>query len=246
MRRSIFSIVWKLAVVCGVWFLLTHRPSIPSGSLLASVKGEQVSREEVIDIARSYAEHRWEASAANVRHGPDESGVAVQTPDEPSGKPHPNRWQPGQANVGMPYKWGGFDTPASFDAGLLSAKAAGDLYTSAKRRAGNEAVSEDAVGIDCSGFISRCWKLPAKLGTATLPGICRRLDSADDLRPGDIMDIPHQHVLLFSHWLKDGKSRALFYEAEGDRHARVVASERSIWELWLLGAKPLRYARIRD
>ncbi len=197
-------------------------------------------------VARSYAEHRWQASAQNVRHGPDAGGVVVQTPDEPSGQAHPNRWRPGQENIGMPYKWGGFDTPASFDAGLLRAKAAGDLYSSAKRRAGNEAVSQEAVGIDCSGFISRCWKLPAKLGTATLPGLCRRLDSADDLRPGDVMDMPHQHVLLFSHWLNGGKSRALFYEAEGDRHARVVASDRSLWELRLLGAQPLRYARIRD
>ena len=171
MRRSILNIVWKLAVVCGVWFLLTHRPAIPPGSLLASVKGEEVSREEVIGIARSYAEHRWEASEANVRHGADGNGVVVQTPDEPPGQAHPNRWQPQQVNIGVPYKWGGFDTPASFDAGLLSAKAAGDLYSSAKRRAGNDAVSEHAVGIDCSGFISRCWKLPAKLGTATLPGI---------------------------------------------------------------------------
>jgi hypothetical protein len=246
MRRTILSVTWKLAVVAGVWFLLTHRTAIPAGRLLGSVQGEAVSRGEVIAIARSYAEHRWQASAQNVRHGRDGSGVAVQTPDEPAGRAHPNRWQPGQENVGMPYKWGGFDTPASFDAGLLSAKAAGDLYSSAKRRAGNEAVSAEAVGIDCSGFISRCWKLPEKLGTANLPGVCRQLASADDLQPGDIMDIPHQHVLLFSHWLNGGKSSALFYEAEGDRFAKVVANERSLWELRLLGGKPLRYARIRD
>ena len=246
MRRRIIGIVWKLAVVVGVWFLLTQRASIPAGSLLTSVRGEQVSREEVIAIARSYAEHHWQATAANIRHGRDGSGVAVQTPDEPAGPAHPNRWQLGQPNMGMPYKWGGFDTPASFDAGLRSAKAAGDLYSFAKRRAGDKAVSDEAVGIDCSGFISRCWKLPAKLGTATLPGICRRLDSAADLQSGDIMDIPHQHVLLFSHWLNDSKSHALFYEAEGDRHAKVVAREHALWELRLLGAKPLRYARILD
>lgn len=246
MRRRIISVAWKLAVLAGVWFLLTHRSFIPAGSLLGSVPGEPVSREEVMAIARSYAEHSWRATAANALHGRDHRGVPVQTPDAPAGEAKENRWHAGQLNVGMPYKWGGFDTPASFDAGLLSAKAAGDLYTAAKRRAGNAAVSNEAVGIDCSGFISRCWKLPSKLGTATLPGICRRLDSAADLRPGDIMDLPHQHVLLFSHWVNDAKSRAVFFEAEGSRHARVVASERALWELRLLGAKPLRYARIQD
>jgi hypothetical protein len=36
--------------------------------------------------------------------------------------------------VGLPYKWGGFDTIASFEEGLRAGKAAGDLYNAEKRR----------------------------------------------------------------------------------------------------------------
>lgn len=110
----------------------------------------------MLAIAKTYAEHAWAATAQNARHSPDAHGVDVQTPDGSPGQLVPGMWRIGPNNVGIPYKWGGFDTPESFDAGVASGKAAGDVYTSEKRRLGNAAVSNEAVGIDCSGFISRC------------------------------------------------------------------------------------------
>ena len=34
-------------------------------------------------------------------------------------------WIPGEVNHGVPYQWGGFDSPASFDAAVASGHAAG-------------------------------------------------------------------------------------------------------------------------
>lgn len=88
--------------------------------------------------------------------------------------------------------------------------------------------------------------LPEKAGTSVLPGFCTALASADDLQPGDIMNAPHGHVVLFAQWLDAAKSRALFYEAQGEPQAKVVASKHRIFWLRVRGAQPLRYSRITD
>jgi hypothetical protein len=112
-RRStlILKITVKIAIAVAVWFALTRRPSVAVGSLLASARGEPVPRGEVILRARSYAEHSWQPGAANIRHGIDARGAVVETPDNPTRQDLPNRWRVGARNVGVPYKWGGFDTP---------------------------------------------------------------------------------------------------------------------------------------
>lgn len=227
-------------------FYASRHGSVPVGSLTASLPKETISRADVIATARSYAEHEWQATAENIRHGVDSHGVKIETPDNSTGTAQIGKWQIGTQNTGLPYKWGGFDTPQTFDAGVKAGKAAGDVYSWEKRRRGNAAVSDDAVGIDCSGFISRCWDLHTKFGTARLPGLCSALASIEDLKPGDVMDAPHGHVVLFVRWLDDSKSRALFYEAEAEPQPRVVASEYRILWLRLRGAEPYRYLRIRD
>ena len=54
-------------------------------------------------------------------------------------------------NSRVGYKWGGFNTLSQYIDGLKSNKFAGDIHT--------DGVSSAAVGVDCSGFVSRCWQL---------------------------------------------------------------------------------------
>ncbi len=216
------------------------------GRTVVPAKGEPISRTEVLEIARSYAEHHWKATPKNVLHGPDHDKVAVNTPDRGAqgGADNPALWTVDAENVGVPYKWGGFDSLTSFDAGVRSGKAAGDLYSSDKRRMGGDAVSGEAVGVDCSGFISRCWKLKQKCGTSTLIPLCEKLKSPSDLLPGDVMNAAYGHVILFVKWLDDSKTRALFYESQP--FSKVLTSEYAITDLVAEGMHPLRYRQIHD
>ena len=204
----------------------------------------QVTPSEALAIAKRFATHSWRPFAKNILHGRDAAGVVVHTPDA-GFKEQPERpgwWLPGEVNSGMPYKWGGFDDPASFDSALTSGLAAGDVSSPSKRRADNSAVSKQAAGVDCSGFVSRCLKLPSVCDTAQLPAICNVLPNAQDLRPGDLLNIPRRHVLLCAGWASPDHSWIYFYETGGAPDFWKPGLKRARLDALLaLGYQPLRY-----
>lgn len=207
---------------------------------------QSLTRAESLKIAESFIQHRWQSSAKNVRHGKDSDGIEIHTPDRQGGRGSPPSecWLPEAENIGVAYKWGGNDSPKSFSAGIRAGKAGGDVYTSEKRRRGGKAVSGDAVGIDCSGFINHCWKLAVRYSTNSLPSICQKLSSPAALEPADIMNQPNGHVLLFVRWLDAEKKKAVFYEAAP--FSKTLASERDVAEMTAAGYTPLRYRQIRN
>ena len=218
-------------------------------SLLALTEigsAQSVTRAESLKIAETFIQHRWQASTKNVRHGKDSDGIEIHTPDRPGGRGSPPSecWRPEAENVGVAYKWGGNDSPKSFSAGIRAGKAGGDVYTAEKRRRGDKAVSAEAVGIDCSGFIGHCWKLRTRHSTSSLPSICQKLSSTSALEPADIMNTTNGHVLLFVKWLDGEKKRAVFYEAAP--FSKTLASERDVSEMMAAGYQPLRYRQIRN
>lgn len=200
------------------------------------------TRAAAVETAAAFATHRWQPSDKNVRHGADSAGIVVHTPDRSTG--NPDLWQVGEPSVGVPYKWGGFDTLESFERGVRAGKAAGDLYNAEKRRKGGAAVSASAVGLDCSGFISRCWGLDEKQSTSSLAALCVKLQSPAELRPADVLNQPGGHVVLFVRWLDATQTRFLCYEAEP--YSRVRANERNAPEMLAIGYEPLRYRKIRE
>lgn len=226
LRRALLGVAWLASV--------------------AHAQAEPITRTEALKIAETYVGHRWQAVAANVRHGKDSAGVEIHTPDRASGHGDPasDCWIADAQNTGVAYKWGGFDTPEKFDVGIRAGKAAGDVYSAEKRRKGGAAVSGDAVGIDCSGFISRCWKLPRKHSTTMLFGLCERLASPAALKPADVMNTAEGHVLLFVRWLDAEKTRARFYESAP--FSKTRASENTVADLLASGYQPLRYRSIKD
>lgn len=187
----------------------------------------------------------WTPSPANVRHGPDRAGIPVHTPDRSladHGFTH-GWWVPGEEMTGVPYQWGGFDTPRQFLRSLARAEAAGDISTPAKRRLGDAGTSTEACGIDCSGLISRCWRLDRPVSTRELPSICLPLQSWHQLKAGDIL-LNDRHVLLFKAWA-DPES-LLCYEAGPFPVWRVNAARIPVTKLRREGYSPWRYRNIRD
>lgn len=207
-----------------------------------------VSPDEALAIAESYRVHRWRASKSNAFHGYDAAGIRVDTPDvrfrPTDGVTRPGWWRPGSGNVGIPYQWGGFDTPASFDASLAGGEFAGDIYTELKRARLDDAVSEEACGIDCSGFISRCWRLDRSYSTRELPGLCDPLASYDDLSPGDLVNKVNDHALLFVEWLDDAKTSFMAYETGSPPTWKVLRHPIQVAYVRGLGYLPYRYKNI--
>lgn len=200
--------------------------------------GYTVRPEDSIRIAKSYADLQWQPEARHIRHGLDSSGIPVQTPDttlsgELSGRGY---WKPGETATGMPYKWGGFDTPQSFLRGIAKGKKAGDVATDEKIALNNAAISRESVGVDCSGFLSRCWKLTEHISTPDLPEISYRI-AWQDARMGDMLLRPG-HVLLVGHRSGDN---FLIYEAASVPQSRVRRRILSITELKRSQFLPWRY-----
>ncbi len=63
---------------------------------------------------------------------------------------------------------------------------------------------------DCSGFVSMAWNVyvnaPGSISTGgyvtwTLPSVAVQLASTSLLQPGDILDYPYHHVILFTGWV---------------------------------------------
>jgi hypothetical protein len=135
--------------------------------------------------------------------------------------------------VGIPYKWGGFDDEAAFRAGLEGGKGAGSHQSNG--------VLDCVVGLDCSGFVSRVWGLPKKQGTQTLnaTGV---IIKAKDLKPGDALNKPGSHVVLFAGSRADGVP--IFFEASGSA-SKVRLNSNASWA-YLNGYSGLRYGGIAD
>ena len=208
----------------------------------------RVTRAQSIAIADACAKHRWKAEGKNVFHGKDADGVTVDTPDagyQPEGGVA-GWWNPGGWNIGLPYKWGGFDTPQEFDSHVNDGKYAGDVFTARKRELNNSAVSRHTTGVDCSGFISRCWRLSAPVSTYEIQQCCDPLRSFDELRPGDVVNKENEHISLFVGWDDPAHSVMRVYDVGCPPHWKVV--KHGVYTAWLRehGYRPWRYRKIID
>jgi cell wall-associated NlpC family hydrolase len=213
----------------------------------AAAPPANVTRTEAMATAESYRTIEWIPAAANVLHGPAADHIRVDTPDAGyrSKAGFTGWWKPGMVNTGMPYQWGGFDTPETFLAGIVAGKGAGDVCTPEKRRLLEAAVSKHAVGIDCSGFVSRCWNLPRAYSTRTLTTLCEQIKFSE-LKPGDILNAPNSHVFLFKEWSRPDRSRMLVYTTGTPPIWAVQVGPLRTKEMAPLGYTAWRYRGMRD
>lgn len=203
---------------------------------------ETVTAEQAISTAHLYTQIPWKPEERHIKHGEDQNGILIHTPDKSLNQLGfaNGWWQVGRPAKGMPYQWGGFDTPREFLESLKRGEFAGDISTSAKRKLGDDGTSEEACGIDCSGFVSRCWRLSRPYSTSQLPEICTPLKSWLQLSPGDIL-LNDKHVLLFAGWDPARTKAVLAYEAGPFPVWRVNAASIPTSKLQREGYAPWRY-----
>jgi hypothetical protein len=177
------------------------------------------TRPEILARARKFAMHTWSCGAANLHAS--------------CSKNYTSDWKPGQLVTGVPYNWGGFDSPDAFDRKIAKGLAAG-----AHSRNG---VLSCTAGIDCSGFVSYCWGIPLTThlyGTTNLREIAGKPKSNwfTDLKPGDALNKAGSHVVLFTGYNPDGTINIC--EASGSA-ARVIC-HKTTWSRFK-GYIPLQY-----
>jgi len=195
----------------------------------------RLTREQVVDHARAYVSHRWSAGEANVFHGEDQFGNRIDTPDA-EGAALATGWKAsGEPNQGVSYQWGGFSSIAEFESGVASGKWAGHLPTD-----GRSFFTPQAVGVDCSGLVSRVWGLSRKESTRSLPEISRRLEDWGELLPGDILNRVGRHTMLFVEWADSSQASLRVIEAT-TREGRVHESVHLVADLQRRGYQALRY-----
>lgn len=194
-----------------------------------------ITRAEILTIARRYAEHKWSVNSDHVFHGLDMNGNQVDTPDKDY---RAGGFEVGEENVGIPYKWGGFSSIDQFDQGISENMFAGHLP-----KKGSSPASSQAVGVDCSGLVSRCWDLPKKHSTRSLGNLCYDLDSYDELKPGDIINRFDGHAVIFESFADAERTKVVVYEAGG---TKVQKSVYPVSQLKKGNFKPLRYKPLDD
>lgn len=132
-------------------------------------------------------------------------------------------WKANEMNIGVPYQWGGFSSISGFNLtnpedfyeqymgiGSFQGKIhyAGDIYCETLFD------SRKACGVDCSGFVSRCWNLSQKQSTRTLGDSNFSLPvTFDELEMGDILLCYNYHVMLFHEFINENKTQINVYEA---------------------------------
>jgi len=146
--------------------------------------------------------------------------------------PYKSPFLPNQTVEGVPYRWGGSDAPEDLGPKLRSGYAAGSHSWNG--------VLACAAGVDCSGFVSQSWGKHGNhpYSTRNLSDIADPVpgDVFTSLKPGDALNLPGSHVVLFAGYRADGGP--IVYEANGAA-SRVIRNEHSSW------ARFQRYQAIR-
>ncbi len=173
------------------------KPESPAGDDFSDYP--QVLPQDILNTGDAYVQLSWDCSDENLTHGviTDQYGSLVQTPS----------WVQVGTNQQVPYKWGGFETVEQFLDGIAESKYAGDIYT------GKSGGTPSAVGVDCSGFVSRCWNLPLHYSTRMMDdALALPYNSWEEAEPGDAVHKPG-HVRLVVR--QNGNGSLLVVESSG-------------------------------
>jgi cell wall-associated NlpC family hydrolase len=210
----------------------TTPPSTPTEPSNDSEYFPPLTRSSILSRAKEYFNHRFSVSWNNItsRSGENLNGKRVISPI----------FKPGNY-IGVPYKWGGFDSLESFNQGLAVGKKAGDQCATTCSGKGYGSIA--VVGVDCSGFISRAWGLAKHTSTRNLHKVADPLVSYGYLKPGDIVNKTGSHVRLF--FARNIRGRFLMYEASG-RDWQVNTHSYTAYALSRDGYLPYRYRNVLD
>jgi len=188
-----------------------------------------LTRQRVIETAFAFEAVQWTVNQAAYGRDPDTSctGFAgrVRRPGYLHGKLQ-------QEVRGMPYCWGCHGSLDQIRAKIERGVLAGNICT-------HNAPRSDATGVDCSAFVSAAWGLASHFTTSAIPSIASRIEPMD-LRPGDALDKPGSHVMLFLRFTADRKAEVM-ESSPGACNGRVCHNVYPLASLLARGYMPVRF-----
>jgi len=202
-------------------YLPEYSPDFPED--MEEITTAEITRDEALATGDSYVQHTWNCQNTNMT---DENGE--EAPDGDWVKT-PSWLSEGQMHK-VPYQWGGFRSLSQFDTGIAGGGYAGDIHT--------DGVSSYAYGVDCSGFVSRCWNLPYQYSTRMMPDITGEYTEWSELQPADAIH-KDGHVRMMVSWNENGSLNVV--EASS---ADWRVSYRTFWLSQLGSYRPRYYVNM--
>ena len=93
--------------------------------------------------------------------------------------------------------------------------------------------------------MSATWGLSVHYTTAAIPAIAKPLDNPWDLRPGDALNKPGSHVMLFLRFTPDRKAEVM-EASTGGCNGRVCRNVYPLASLLGRGYVPVRFRALAD
>jgi hypothetical protein len=192
------------------------------------------NRQDVIETAFAFEGIQWLVTPQNYGPDPDTSCSGynrIRRPWYLQGKI-------GQQVRGVPYCWGCHGSLANFREQMERGVKAGNVCTRNEPRS-------DVAGVDCSAFVSAAWGLSVHYTTAAIPAIAKPVSDPWQLRPGDALDKPGSHVMLFLRFTPDRKAEVM-ESSTGGCNGRVCRNVYPLASLLARGYQPVRFKALAD
>lgn len=189
-----------------------------------------LTRAKILQTAAAFAGIRWTVLPNN--YGPEEDKLCsgfngrIRRPMYMIGKQ-------AQQVQGVPYCWGCQGSLPQFISRIQKGTLAGNVCTKENPR-------PDVAGVDCSSFVSATWGLSTHFTTAAIPAIAQQLSNPWDLKPGDALDKPGSHVVLFVGFTPDRQAKVI-EASPGACQGKVCQNTYPLSSLLSRGFIPVRY-----
>lgn len=188
-----------------------------------------LTRQQVIETALAFENVRWRVTPTAYGRDPDTACTGFNRIRRPG-------YLHGRLNQevrGIPYCWGCMGSLSKIRTLINGGVMAGNVCTRNTPR-------RDVAGVDCSAFVSATWGLATHFTTMAIPTITRPLANAWDLKPGDALNKPGAHVMLFVRFTPDRKAEVI-EAATGGCNGRVCRNVYPLSALLARGYTPVRY-----
>jgi hypothetical protein len=192
------------------------------------------NRQQTIETAFAFEGLQWKLTAANYGPDPDTACTGfsrIRRPWYLQGKLN-------QEVRGVPYCWGCHGSLANFRLRVEAGTKAGNVCT-------RNAPRPDVAGVDCSAFVSAAWGLSVHYTTAAIPAIAKRVENPWDLKPGDALNKPGSHVMLFLRFTPDRKAEVM-EASTGGCNGRVCRNVYPLAALLERGYVPVRFRALAE